>query len=137
MTQFTQKKHYRQRAHANPFSDHALDYPKSPESIDWTSHFPAFMGTKKTPEFADVGCGFGGLLISLSPLFPDVLMLGQCFVFTQSLIKTDIIFYQDWKSAYKSLNMFKIGSALYVPRPRPRHPPRLVIKTSPWSVLTP
>jgi tRNA (guanine-N7-)-methyltransferase len=75
---FLQKKHYRQRAHANPFSDHALDYPSSPESIDWTSHFPAFAGTGKTPEFADVGCGFGGLLIALAPMFPDVLMLGQC-----------------------------------------------------------
>jgi tRNA (guanine-N7-)-methyltransferase len=26
--------------------------------------------------FVDVGCGFGGLLIRLSPLFPDTLMLG-------------------------------------------------------------
>ena len=29
-----------------------------------------------TVRFADVGCGFGGLLIRLSPLFPDTLMLG-------------------------------------------------------------
>jgi tRNA (guanine-N7-)-methyltransferase len=73
-----QKKHYRQRAHANPFSDHTLDYPPCPESIDWaTDHYPAFIGTGKKPEFADVGCGFGGLLITLAPLFPDTLMLGQ------------------------------------------------------------
>jgi hypothetical protein len=72
-----QKKHYRQRAHANPFSDHALDYPSSPQSIDWSTHYPAFSSTGKTPEFADVGCGFGGLLIALAPLFPDTLMLGQ------------------------------------------------------------
>ena len=26
--------------------------------------------------FADVGCGFGGLLIRLSPLYPDKLMVG-------------------------------------------------------------
>ena len=26
--------------------------------------------------FADVGCGFGGLLIRLSPLYPDKLMIG-------------------------------------------------------------
>ncbi|KAJ1920395.1 tRNA (guanine-N(7)-)-methyltransferase (tRNA(m7G46)-methyltransferase) [Mycoemilia scoparia] len=32
--------------------------------------------TKKI-EFADIGCGFGGLLVSLSPLFPDTLMLGM------------------------------------------------------------
>ncbi|KAJ9106418.1 hypothetical protein QFC21_001564 [Naganishia friedmannii] len=37
--------------------------------------------TSTTPdprvEFADVGCGFGGLLTSLSPQFPDTLMLGM------------------------------------------------------------
>jgi len=73
-----QKKHYRQRAHANPFSDHTLDYPSAPENIDWaTDHYPAFAHTGKKPEFADVGCGFGGLLVALSPLFPDTLMLGM------------------------------------------------------------
>ncbi|KAF8150548.1 putative methyltransferase-domain-containing protein [Crassisporium funariophilum] len=72
-----QKKHYRQRAHANPFSDHALSYPSSPCAMDWSVHYPAFNGTGKVPEFADVGCGFGGLLITLAPMFPDVLMLGM------------------------------------------------------------
>ncbi|KAF9024941.1 putative methyltransferase [Hymenopellis radicata] len=70
------KRFYRQRAHANPFSDHALDYPKSPRHVEWDSHYPAFNGSGKVPAFADVGCGFGGLLISLAPLFPDTLMLG-------------------------------------------------------------
>lgn len=27
--------------------------------------------------FADVGCGFGGLLVKLAPLYPDTLMLGM------------------------------------------------------------
>ena len=27
--------------------------------------------------FADVGCGFGGLIVSLSPLYPDKLMVGM------------------------------------------------------------
>ncbi|KAF8349003.1 putative methyltransferase-domain-containing protein [Amanita rubescens] len=71
-----QKKHYRQRAHANPFSDHSLVYPYSPNQMDWASHYPAYAGTGKSPEFADIGCGFGGLLISLAPLYPDTLMLG-------------------------------------------------------------
>ncbi|KAF8072121.1 putative methyltransferase [Lyophyllum atratum] len=72
-----QKKHYRQRAHANPFSDHSLDYPNSPRDIDWATHYPTYANTGKLPEFADVGCGFGGLLITLAPLFPDTLMLGM------------------------------------------------------------
>ena len=28
-------------------------------------------------EFADVGCGYGGLLVQLSPMFPDKLMIGM------------------------------------------------------------
>jgi tRNA (guanine-N7-)-methyltransferase len=28
-------------------------------------------------EFADVGCGYGGLLVQLSPMFPDKLMVGM------------------------------------------------------------
>nr|VDD28301.1 unnamed protein product [Brassica oleracea] len=32
--------------------------------------------SKKT-EFADIGCGFGGLLISLATLFPETLMIGM------------------------------------------------------------
>lgn len=27
-------------------------------------------------KFADIGCGYGGLLMALSPIFPDTLMLG-------------------------------------------------------------
>lgn len=74
-----QKRHYRQRAHANPFSDHALSYPVSPDAIDWAALYPT---SPSTPEFADVGCGFGGLLIALAPLFPDTPMLGQSYLRT-------------------------------------------------------
>lgn len=28
-------------------------------------------------QYVDVGCGFGGLLIQLAPLYPDTLMLGM------------------------------------------------------------
>ncbi|KAF7721096.1 tRNA (guanine-N(7)-)-methyltransferase (tRNA(m7G46)-methyltransferase) [Apophysomyces ossiformis] len=70
-----QKRYYRQRAHANPFSDHQLEYPSKPEDMDWTKHYPAKPGKKV--EFADIGCGYGGLLISLAPLFPETLMLGM------------------------------------------------------------
>ncbi|KAJ5089509.1 tRNA (guanine-N(7)-)-methyltransferase [Penicillium argentinense] len=85
-----QKKFFRQRAHANPFSDHKLDYPLSPAHMDWSSHFPAFIDpdTSKTTlggarkllkdvEVVDIGCGFGGLLVGLAPLLPDTLMIGM------------------------------------------------------------
>ncbi|KAJ3319075.1 tRNA (guanine-N(7)-)-methyltransferase (tRNA(m7G46)-methyltransferase) [Boothiomyces sp. JEL0866] len=31
----------------------------------------------KKVEFADIGCGYGGLLVALSPIFPDKLILGM------------------------------------------------------------
>ena len=62
--------------------------------MDWSHHFPKFYpprteGEEKmdvdnsptTPrnrvEFADIGCGFGGLLTALAPMFPETLMLGK------------------------------------------------------------
>ena len=64
--------------------------PASPSEMDWSKHFPAFVDDtsaarspglpalmKKTVEIADIGCGFGGLLVALSPLFPDTLMIGS------------------------------------------------------------
>ncbi|PWY97008.1 hypothetical protein BCV70DRAFT_222896 [Testicularia cyperi] len=78
-----QKRWYRQRAHANPFSDHSLEYPSRPEDMNWHSIYPAHFTREgvrlphsKGVEFADVGCGFGGLLMQMAPLFPDTLMLG-------------------------------------------------------------
>lgn len=82
-----QKRWYRQRAHANPFSDHSLEYPSQPSEMNWGTIFPSYFdastGNKKPGyeqgrgvEFADVGCGFGGLLMQLAPLFPETLMLG-------------------------------------------------------------
>ncbi|KAK3716380.1 tRNA (guanine-N(7)-)-methyltransferase (tRNA(m7G46)-methyltransferase) [Vermiconidia calcicola] len=94
-----QKKYYRQRAHANPFSDHDLTYPESPDVMDWGQHYPAFIeqsgsasienGSRsedqddvsppkmsKQIEVADIGCGFGGLLFALAPKLPDTLILG-------------------------------------------------------------
>ncbi|KAI3321255.1 putative methyltransferase [Xylariaceae sp. AK1471] len=96
------KKFYRQRAHANVFSDHHLVYPKSPDDMDWSTYFPAFVAngeptttpllaetslanaTNPSPsrltkevEVVDIGCGFGGLLVALAPALPDTLLLGM------------------------------------------------------------
>ncbi|GAA93878.1 uncharacterized protein L969DRAFT_84675 [Mixia osmundae IAM 14324] len=81
------KRFYRQRAHANPLTDHALDFPASPAQMDWSKHYPAFFpampdegaraSASRSVEFADIGCGFGGLLMDLAPLYPDTLMLGM------------------------------------------------------------
>ncbi|KAF6207269.1 hypothetical protein GE061_018510 [Apolygus lucorum] len=81
-----QKKYYRQRAHSNPIADHCFDYPRRPEEMDLNSLYsPCIMqdsstdldGKPRVIEFADVGCGYGGLLVTLSTMFPEKLMLGM------------------------------------------------------------
>jgi len=69
------KKHYRQRAHANPISDHDFDYPRSPDLMDWKPFYGDFSHGKHV-EMLDVGCGYGGLLMGLSRMFPETLILG-------------------------------------------------------------
>ncbi|TVY76152.1 tRNA (guanine-N(7)-)-methyltransferase [Lachnellula suecica] len=108
-TELPKKKFYRQRAHANVFSDHNLVYPISPAHMDWSPYYPDFAeptqeneqpGSEsnqqaatttetstgntgdvrrltKDVEVADIGCGFGGLLVALAPKLPDTLMLGM------------------------------------------------------------
>ncbi|KAM3877634.1 tRNA (guanine-N(7)-)-methyltransferase [Diretmus argenteus] len=77
-----QKRYYRQRAHANPMAHHTFEYPVCPEDMDWSQLYPEILtGTQSEKglprvEFADIGCGYGGLLVELSPLFPDKLILG-------------------------------------------------------------
>ncbi|KAK4190748.1 putative tRNA methyltransferase [Podospora australis] len=100
------KKFYRQRAHANPFSDHQLVYPPCPEQMDWSTLYPDYVVQDDEPEaapgaaegeanqetttpapvrpkrltqdveVADIGCGFGGLLVALAPVMPETLVLG-------------------------------------------------------------
>uniref|UniRef100_A0A915NDN3 tRNA (guanine-N(7)-)-methyltransferase n=1 Tax=Meloidogyne javanica TaxID=6303 RepID=A0A915NDN3_MELJA len=72
---YPQKRFYRQRAHSNPLSDHNLVYPLSPEKMDWSQLFSS-PSSNRLPQFADIGCGYGGLLVRLSPMFPDI-MMGQ------------------------------------------------------------
>lgn len=74
MIKMPKRKLHRQRAHANVFSDHDLKYPVSPESMNWAIHYPNQISPIK---FADVGCGFGGLLIGLGEIFPEKYSLGM------------------------------------------------------------
>ena len=82
-----QKRYYRQRAHSNPLSDHTFDYPISPDHMDWSPFYPQahvqshdtvakVKSSEPCVEFLDIGCGYGGLLVALSPLFPENRILG-------------------------------------------------------------
>ena len=70
-----QKRFYRQRAHSNPLADHTFSYPARPDLMDWRTLFSAWEQGKAV-RFLDVGCGYGGLLVRLSELYPDTLVLG-------------------------------------------------------------
>ncbi|NP_001005952.1 tRNA (guanine-N(7)-)-methyltransferase [Danio rerio] len=76
-----QKRYYRQRAHSNPMADHTFQYPVCPEQMDWSPLYPQYFPQQEEAggaqvEFADIGCGYGGLLVQLSQLFPQQLILG-------------------------------------------------------------
>ncbi|KAG7167655.1 tRNA (guanine-N(7)-)-methyltransferase-like [Homarus americanus] len=79
MPKLPQKKYYRQRAHSNPIADHNFDYPVCPSAMNWSPYFPKYFpgDNSKKVEFADIGCGYGGLLVALAHIFPDTLMLGM------------------------------------------------------------
>ncbi|KAF5202423.1 tRNA (guanine-N(7)-)-methyltransferase [Thalictrum thalictroides] len=89
------KRFYRARAHSNPLSDSHFPVPIAPSHVDYSLHYPHYFHPDTTTDdngvstfipcktrskkiqFADIGCGFGGLLISLSTLFPETLMIGM------------------------------------------------------------
>jgi len=54
-------------------SDDSYIAPICPSSINWSVHFP---NSNQKPTIADIGCGFGGLLIALSPHFKSECILG-------------------------------------------------------------
>lgn len=69
--------------------------PASPDLMDWATHYPAYVALdpdpselndnpksdlkplKKVVTVADIGCGFGGLLVALAPILPDELLIGK------------------------------------------------------------
>lgn len=70
-----QKRLYRQRAHCNPWSDHDFSYPLRPDRHRWDELFD---GEPNPPvSMVDVGCGYGGLLFSLSTCFPEARIVGM------------------------------------------------------------
>jgi len=44
--------------------------------MDWSQLFSS-PSSNCLPQFADIGCGYGGLLVRLSPIFPDIMMVGM------------------------------------------------------------
>jgi tRNA G46 methylase TrmB len=64
--------------------------------MNWSPLYPAFVeaasesGTisklTQDVEVADIGCGFGGLLVALAPKLPNTLLLGMLLPFLTHII---------------------------------------------------
>ncbi|XP_028417671.1 LOW QUALITY PROTEIN: tRNA (guanine-N(7)-)-methyltransferase-like [Dendronephthya gigantea] len=116
-----QKKYYRQRAHSNPIADHALDYPTTPDDMDWLSLYPAFFEHKNDScpkvEYADIGCGYGGLLVSLATEYPDTLMLGlEIRIKVSDYVKDRVIALREANPGqYQNINVLRGNAMKYLP----------------------
>ena len=84
MVSLPRKRFFRQRAHANPFVDHDLEYPLKPSLMNWSAHYPQYFDgyngsgiNGERIEFVDIGCGYGGLSFALAEAYPDKLVLGM------------------------------------------------------------
>lgn len=117
------KRFFRQRAHANPFSDHDLIYPLKPDEMDWSPYFPRYFGkdannnTKKV-DFIDVGCGYGGLLVALAPLFPDKLILGmEIRTKVEDYVKKriDALRVQNKDDLYQNISVMRMNAMKFLP----------------------
>mmetsp|Transcript_10174 Transcript_10174/g.21203 ORF Transcript_10174/g.21203 Transcript_10174/m.21203 type:complete len:273 (-) Transcript_10174:2-820(-) len=90
-TGLPRKRFYRARAHSNPLNDSQFPVPLCAADVDWHTCFPAYFPDESNPDpefkskdpsvtkvtIADVGCGFGGLTINLSQMFPNDLVVGM------------------------------------------------------------
>ncbi|OUM63016.1 hypothetical protein PIROE2DRAFT_20721, partial [Piromyces sp. E2] len=117
------KRFFRQRAHANPFSDHDLIYPLKPDEMDWSPFFPKYFSkdskenTKKV-DFIDVGCGYGGLLVALAPIFPDKLILGmEIRTKVEDYVKKriDALRAQNKNDLYQNISVMRMNAMKFLP----------------------
>ncbi|KAL6553439.1 hypothetical protein OROGR_007281 [Orobanche gracilis] len=106
--------------HENP-THSKTTVPISSSQFDYAVHYPHFdkSGGSKKIEFADIGCGFGGLLISLSTLFPHTLMIGmELRDKVAEYVKERILSlrtYHPGGGQYENVSVVRTNSMKYIP----------------------
>ena len=70
----TNRGDFRARAHSNPYNDGLFNPPQDPSKLPFDQLFQDPIS--KTVDWCDIGCGYGGLLASLAPEFPEKTMIG-------------------------------------------------------------
>ncbi|XP_017095106.2 tRNA (guanine-N(7)-)-methyltransferase [Drosophila bipectinata] len=118
VTGLPQKRFYRQRAHSNPIADHSFDYPARPEDVNWRALYPSIQPDQKVT-FADIGCGYGGFLVTLGEMFPDKFSIGMEIRVKVSDYVMDRITALRHKSgeagAYKNIACIRTNAMKYLP----------------------
>lgn len=122
-TGLPRKRFYRARAHSNPLSDSHFPIPISPKEVDYSLHYPEIFDScnqdtsSKKIEFADIGCGFGGLLVSLSTIFPDTLMIGMELrdKVTEYVKERILALRKSNPGQYENISVVRTNSMKYIP----------------------
>ena len=146
-----QKRFYRARAHCNPLSfNECFEYPIRPDLFDWTEdHYPEHPLLTKVdngedtnkggnnsdgiealtsksnlicPNVLDVGCGFGGLTLSLSPLLPNHTILGlEIRAKVTEYVRLRIVAQRkDNPGQYQNCSVMRTNAMKYLPNFFPR-----------------
>jgi tRNA (guanine-N7-)-methyltransferase len=101
-----------------------FDYPQTPDDTEfWKSHFNpewlAKLNDTTTEVYADVGCGFGGLLMNLASLYPQSVSIG--FEIRQKVteyVKRRILHLrqeQEETGAYQNVSVLRANAMRYLP----------------------
>lgn len=96
----------------------ANELPETTESTEALEKLPPKKLTKEV-EVVDIGCGFGGLLVALSPVMPDTLLLGmeirsQVSEFVQDRIKALRIKDPEQKQ-YQNIGCLRANTMKFLP----------------------
>lgn len=59
------------------FSLNFVSSPVRPQVMDWHPYFPSIQESSGQVEFADIGCGYGGFLMTLGETFPEKYAVGM------------------------------------------------------------
>lgn len=69
----------RVRPHCNPLADEGFEYPARPQDTNWHDMYPKYFTEDNVPivsgaevKYLDVGCAYGGLLMTLAPQFKRI-----------------------------------------------------------------
>jgi tRNA (guanine-N7-)-methyltransferase len=85
--------------------------------MDWSVYYPDYSSDNNV-KFADIGCGYGGLLLTLSEMFPDKLSVGfeirvKVSDYVQDRIKA--LRQQSEENKFNNITCMRLNAMKYLP----------------------